>query len=77
MSGQELPIYRLPMATASSVGRVRVITDRNGRHYINGSRVATTSVSGDFQVLELENGERFFVKARDYARLPGPRGRSR
>jgi hypothetical protein len=77
MSGQELPIYRLPIPTASRVGQVRVVTDRNGRHYVNGSRLVAATPSGDFQILELESGESVYVKTTDFARLPKARPRKR
>lgn len=69
MRGVELAIYRLPIPTANRVGQVRVITDRNGVHYVDGSRLASATPSGDFMILETERGESVYVKASDYAQL--------
>lgn len=75
MSGQELPIYRLPIPTASRVGQVRVVTDRNGRHYVNGSKVVSATPSGEFHILTMESGASVYVKTQDYRRLPAGRAR--
>jgi hypothetical protein len=77
MRGTQLPIYRLPTATATQIGRVGVVTDRNNQHYINGSRVESATPSGDFQILTLANGEVFYVKSKDYSALPSPQRRRR
>jgi hypothetical protein len=77
MRGTPLPIYRLPTATATQIGKVGVITDRNNRHYINGSRVESATPSGDFQILTLANGDVYYVKIRDYAALPTAQRRRR
>jgi len=70
MSGKMLPIYRLPIPTAARIGQVRVVTDRNNRHYVNGSAVVTATPTGDFHVLTLANGEAHYVKTQDYIALP-------
>lgn len=75
MSKDELPIYRLPIATANRVGQARVVTDRHGTHYINGSRLASATPSGDFVILETERGETLYVRASDFAQLSKPRKR--
>ena len=77
MRGTPLPIYRLPTATATQIGKVGVVTDRNSRHYINGSRVESAIPSGDFQILTLANGDVYYVKKRDYDALPTPQRRRR
>ena len=75
MRGTPLPIYRLPTATATQIGRVGVVTDRNNQHSINGSRVLSATPSGDFQILTLANGDVYYVKTRDYSALPSRRHR--
>jgi hypothetical protein len=70
MRGTPLPIYRLPTRTATQVGQVRVVTDRNNQHYIDGSRVLSATPSGDFHVVTLANGSVYYVKTRDYTALP-------
>jgi hypothetical protein len=77
MRGTPLPIYRLPTATSTQIGRVGVVTDRNNQHYVNGSRVLSATPSGDFQILTLANGEIYYVKTSDYAALPAARRRRR
>jgi hypothetical protein len=71
----QLPIYRLPIPTANRVGQVRVVTDRNGQHYINGSKLASSTVSGDYHILTVESGESFYVKTADFRKLPGAKPR--
>jgi hypothetical protein len=77
MRGTPLPIYRLPTPTSTQIGKVGVITDRNSRHYINGSRVESATPSGDFHILTLANGEVYYVKTSDYNALPTPQRRRR
>lgn len=72
-----LPIYRLPLATATQVGRVRVVVDRNQRVYIAGSAVVTAVPSGDFLILTLANDQVYYVKARDYQMLQSSSKRRR
>lgn len=76
MRGTPLPIYRLPIPTATQIGQVRVVTDRNNQHYINGSRVLSATPSGDFQVVTLADGSVYYVKTQDFTALP-TRQRSR
>jgi hypothetical protein len=70
MRGTSLPIYRLPTRTATQIGHVRVVTDRNNQQYVNGSRVLSATLSGDFNILTLANGSVYYVKTRDYSALP-------
>jgi hypothetical protein len=73
MRGTTLPIYRLPTRTATQVGQVQVVTDRNNQHYVDGSRVLSATSSGDFHILTLANGSVYYVKTQDYTALPVPR----
>jgi hypothetical protein len=77
MRGTPLPIYRLPTPTATQIGRVGVVIDRNNQHYINGSRVLSATPSGDYHILTLANGEEYYVKTSDYAALPSAQRRRR
>jgi hypothetical protein len=69
MPAAQLPFYRLPIATATQIGLIRVVTDRNNQHYVNGSRVLSATPSGNFQVLTLADGSVYYVKTQDYAAL--------
>jgi hypothetical protein len=77
MRGTSLPIYRLPTATSTQIGRVGVTTDRNSQHYIDGSRVESVVSSGEFQILTVANGDVYYVKKKDYDALPMPQRRRR
>jgi hypothetical protein len=77
MRGTPLPIYRLPTATSTQIGRVGVTTDRNNQHYVDGSRVESAVASGEFQILTLANGKVYYVKSKDYHALPTPQRRRR
>jgi hypothetical protein len=61
-----LAIYRLPIATATRVGHLRVVIDRNRQVYLAGSKVVSAAPSGEFLVLTLANEQVYYVKARDY-----------
>ncbi len=69
MSGVTVPIYRLPIPSASRVGHIRVVTDRNGVRYVNGSRVQSEELTGIFLLLKLANQQSYCVKAEEYKRL--------
>lgn len=77
MSNPTLPFYRLPIATATQIGRLRVVVDRNGRVYLAGSAVASATPSGDFLILTLANNLVYYVKAADYQALQAPPKRRR
>ncbi len=69
MANQQLAIYRLPIPNAARVGRVRVVTDRNGKHYVDGSPVVEAAESGVHTTLKLADGRSFFVLTTDYRKL--------
>jgi hypothetical protein len=71
MSASTLAFYRLPILTATQIGRVRVVIDRNRQVYVAGSKVVSATASGDFLILTLANDQVYYVKARDYQALPG------
>jgi hypothetical protein len=69
MSGSQIAIYRLPIPTATQIGHVRVVTDRNRQHYVEGSRVTEVVAAGIHTTLKLANGRAFHVLTKDYRRL--------
>lgn len=69
MSGTELPIYRLPIPSATSVGSVRIVKDRNGRLYADGSRIESTTATGRHTTLTLANGRSFYVLTSDFKKV--------
>jgi hypothetical protein len=69
MSHLSLAIYRLPLPSATQIGKVRVVLDRHQQVYIEGSRVASAVPSGAFLVVTLDNGQVYYVKAAEYERL--------
>jgi hypothetical protein len=73
-SSTTLAIYRMPIARAAEVGHIRVVIDRHQQRYVEGSRVATATPSGDFLILKLANEQVYYVKAKDYERIQTPSG---
>ena len=69
MSQQTLAFYRLPTPSATLVGRLRAVVDRNQQVYLAGSKVVSAAPSGEFLVLTLANDQVYYVKARDYQEL--------
>jgi hypothetical protein len=69
MASKQLAAYRLPIPSATRVGQVRIVTDRNGQHYADGSRVLEAIPSGIHTMLKLANGRSYFVLTKDYQRL--------
>ena len=66
MSKTTLPFYRLPTKTATQIGRVRIVVDRNQQAYVAGSRVVSAAPSGEFMVLTLADEQVYYVKAQEY-----------
>jgi hypothetical protein len=71
MSGTQIALYRLPIATANRVGHARAVVDRNRRLYLNGSRVEQVESSGPFSILTAADGKSYYVKTVDYHKLVG------
>ena len=69
MGKMTLPFYRLPTRTATQIGTVRVVIDRNQQAYIDGSRVVSAAPSGDFTVLTLADEQVYYVKSSEYQGL--------
>ena len=69
MSNLTIAFYRLPIATATQIGRLRVVIDRNKQVYVDGSKVLSANPSGDFLILTLANDKVYYVKAADYRTL--------
>lgn len=72
MSPRNLAYYRLPVATATQIGHIRVVIDRHRQMYVAGSKVVSANPSGDFLILTLANEQVYYVKARDYQALLAP-----
>ena len=45
MSNSTLAFYRLPISTATQIGRVRVVIDRNRQVYVAGSKVVSAAAT--------------------------------
>ncbi|HEU4324030.1 MAG TPA: hypothetical protein VFS21_12850 [Roseiflexaceae bacterium] len=75
MAKKTLAIYRLPIPTATQIGQVRVVVDRNQQVYVDGSKVVSATPNGDFLALITANQQTYYVKSNDYQQLlPAPRG---
>lgn len=72
-----IAIYRMPIASATQVGRLKIVKDRNGRFYLDGDPVTNTTEMGEFTWLERTDGRAAYVKTADLAAVPGPKGLSR
>ena len=67
MSKISLSIYRLPTPRAARIGSARMVIDRNQQIYLAGSRVESTTPSGEFLIVTLANDQMYYVKADEYA----------
>ena len=70
-----LSIYRLPTASATRIGSVRIVKDRNGKIYADGAKVITANTSGEHTVLEVADGRSYYVLTTDLERVPKAKGR--
>jgi hypothetical protein len=70
-----LAAYRLPTASATKIGSVRIVKDRNGKVYADGNKVVSAAVAGAHTVLELADGRSFYVLSSDLQRVPKAKGR--
>ena len=75
MSGMMLATYRLPTASATKIGSVRIVKDRNGKIYADGGKVLSANTAGAHTVLELADGRSFYVLTSDLQRVPKAKGR--
>lgn len=69
MAGKPLPIYRLPMQPRQRVGQLLVKKDRNGKLYIEGTRVEEMTPAGEYQILSMPNGKKYYVLQSDLDQL--------
>jgi|GEM_PF-1249565 hypothetical protein len=69
MSPKLLACYRLPVATSTQVGHVRVVFDRNQQAYLADSKVVSAVPSGDFLVLTAANDQVYYVKRDQFLAL--------
>ncbi len=70
-----LPVYRLPTASATKIGSVRVVKDRHGKVYADGQKVVSANAAGDHTVLELADGRNLYVLTADLQRVPRAKAR--
>lgn len=75
MSGMMIAFYRLPTASATKIGSVRIVKDRNGKIYADGARIDSASVAGAHTILELADGRSYYVLTADLQRVPKAKGR--
>ena len=69
MSKIALRFYRLPVPTATQIGMVRAVVDRNQQVYLEGSKVLSAAPSGEFMVLTLADENVYYVKLEEYQAL--------
>ena len=70
-----LAIYRLPTASATRIGSVRVVKDRHGKIYADGAKVISANEAGAHTVLELADGRSFYVLTSELQRVPKAKAR--
>jgi hypothetical protein len=75
MSGTMIAAYRLPIASATKIGSVRIVKDRNGKVYADGNKIVSATVAGAHTVLELADGRTYYVLTSDLQRVPKAKGR--
>ena len=75
MSGMILAAYRLPTASSTKVGSVRIVKDRHGKVYADGQKILSANQAGEHTILELVDGRSFYVLTADLQRVPKAKGR--
>jgi hypothetical protein len=75
MSGAIISTYRLPTASATKIGSVRVVKDRHGKVYADGQKVVSANTAGEHTVLEIADGRNFYVLTADLQRVPKAKAR--
>ncbi|HNP87859.1 MAG: hypothetical protein JST60_07970 [Chloroflexi bacterium SZAS-1] len=73
MSGKLISFYRLPTTSAVRLGQIRIVRDRNGVYYADGSKVVETTITGGHSVLTLADGRNFYVLTRELEGIPKAR----
>ena len=68
-------MLRMPSASSTKIGSVRIVKDRNGKVYADGTKVVSTTVAGAHTVLELVDGRNFYVLTSDLQGVPKAKGR--
>jgi hypothetical protein len=69
MSSKTLATYRLPISSATKIGSLRIVTDRNKVHYADGSKIVSTVEQGVHTIITLADGRMFYVLTKEYQRL--------
>jgi hypothetical protein len=75
LSGTMLATYRLPSANITKIGSVRIVKDRNGKVYADGTKVVSATVVGAHTMLEVADGRTFYVLTSELQRVPKAKGR--
>lgn len=75
MSGKFVSFYRLPIANSAKIGQVRIVKDRNGVCYADGSKVLSANTTGAHSVLKLADGRDFYVLTAELDRVPKAKSR--
>jgi hypothetical protein len=75
MSGTMLATYRMPTASSTKIGSVRIVKDRNGKVYADGTKVVSATVTGVHTLLELADRRTFYVLTSDLEGVPKAKGR--
>ena len=70
-----LATYRLPSASSTKIGNVRIVKDRNGKVYADGTKVVSATVVGAHTRLEVANGRTFYVLTSDLEHVSKAKGR--
>ena len=70
-----LATYRMPTASSTKIGSVRIVKDRNGKVYANGTKAVSATVMGVHTLLELADGRNFYVLTSELQRVPKAKGR--
>ena len=74
MSGKLISFFRLPTASSVRIGQVRIVKDRNGVIYADGSKVLSAATTGAHSVLTLADGRDFYVLTTELQSVPKAKG---
>jgi hypothetical protein len=69
MSSKTLATYRLPIPSATKIGSLRIVTDRNKVHYADGSKIIEAIERGVHTIITLADGRSFYVLTKEFQRL--------
>ncbi|MBK9942773.1 MAG: hypothetical protein IPP13_14265 [Kouleothrix sp.] len=75
MSGKVVAFYRLPIASSAKIGQIRIVKDRNGVCYADGSKVLSANITGAHSVLTLADGRNYYVLTAELQRVPNAKAK--